>query len=97
MYICDSFSIYHTNIQSVKGRLHSLEAIVKSCDIDLVTINETNLKKDDKLKMEGFTCFGRNRINAAMGGVATAVNDKHSLDVQKVSEGENVEYIVIRL
>ena len=97
MYTCDKFCIYHTNIQSVKGRLNSLEAIVNSYDVDLVTINETNLKKNDKLKIEGYTCFSRNRKNAAMGGVSTAVNDRHSMNVLKVSEGENVEYIVIRL
>ena len=74
---CDKFTIYHTNIQSVKGRLSSLQSIVDSLDVDLVTINETNLKKNDKLKLEGFTCFTRNRQNAAMGGVSTAVSKKH--------------------
>ena len=97
MNICDKFSIYHTNIQSVRGKITSLQSIVDALDLDLVTINETNLKKNDKLKVEGYTCFSRNRTNAAMGGVSTAVNIKHSSNTLKVGEGETEEYIITRL
>ena len=48
-------------MQSSNGRMLSLEAIVKSNNVDLVTANETNLKKNDKFNLEGFTCFTRNR------------------------------------
>ena len=55
MYINDNFSIYHTNIETVVGRKSSLEAIVDSLNVDIVTVNESNLKKDDKLRLEGYT------------------------------------------
>ena len=96
MYICDKFSIYLTNIQSVKSRITSLQSIVNTLESDIVVINETNLKKNDKLKLEGFKCFSRNRQNAAMGGVATCVKDEHSSNTLKVSTGDNEEYIITR-
>ena len=59
-------------------------------------INETCLKKNDKLQMEGFKCFSRNRRNGAIGGISTCVSDKHAHHALKVSEGKEDEYIVTR-
>ena len=96
LYISDKFSIYHTNIQSVHSRKVSLQSIVNTFNSDLVTINETNLKKNAKLHMDGYKCFSRNRKNAAMGGVTTAVKEKHFQNTLKVNEGEKEEYIITR-
>ena len=61
MYICDSFSILHTNIQSINGRLSSLSSIASSLNVDLITVNETNLKGTNKFQLDGFKTFVRNR------------------------------------
>ena len=54
------------------------------------------MKKNDKLLMEGFKCFSRNRKIGSMGGIATCVNDKHADHVLKVAEGKDDEYLVTR-
>ena len=96
MYINDTFSILHTYIQSINGRKNSLLTIANSLNIDLVTINETNLKGKNNLKLEGFNCYTKNRKSGNMGGVATCVKNKHEANTLKVSEGKTCEFIVTR-
>ena len=92
----DKLSILHTNCQAVKNKISSLQAIVNSLNVDLVTVNETHLKGNDKLKLEGYTSFTRNRQNAEKGGIATSIVDKHAVNVLKVTEGKDDEYIITR-
>ena len=97
MYKNDKFSIYQINIESAKSKLDSLQSIVSSLNVDLVTICETHLKKNDKFALEGYKCFSRNRQNTAKGGVATCVHEDFALNTLKVSEGaDHDEYIVTR-
>ena len=96
MYIHDKFCIMHTNIQSINGRKNSLVAIANSLNVDIVTINETNLKGSNNLKLEGFHSFNRNRKSGNMGGVATSIRDKYVAETLKVTEGKKSEFIVTR-
>ena len=88
--------MYHVNIQSSKNKIASLQSIVDTNDIDLVTVNETNLRKNDKFFLEGYKSFTKNRQNAHMGGIATSIANKYSNDALKISEGDKDEYIVTR-
>ena len=65
MYIKDKFTMLLTNLQSAKNKLNSLQSIVNSLSIDVLIANETHLKSNDKFKLEGYTCFSRNRQDAA--------------------------------
>ena len=67
---------------------------MKSLDVDVVTVNETNHKRKDKLLLEGYDGFSRNRKHANMGGVATLISKKHSSETLKVAEGVKGEYII---
>ena len=55
-------------------------ATANNLNVDIVTLNETNLKGKNKLKLEGYLCFTRNREKAHMGGVATCVNEKYTTE-----------------
>ena len=96
MYICDKFILMQINLQSVNGRLVSLQATVNNKDVDILICNETNLKGTNKLNLEGYMNFNRNRKNAIMGGISTSVKDKYRNTTLKVSEGKTVEYMVTR-
>ena len=96
MYKKDKFIIMHTNIQSSKNKLNSLVAILKTNDVNLVTINETHLRANDKLNIEGYKTFTRNRKDKAKGGIATCVNNKSAATSLKVGEGQDDEYIITR-
>ena len=65
---------------------------------NVITLNETGLRKRQKLTLSNFKAFNRNRSNGKiMGGVATAVNDKEKDFVVQTKEGiENDEYIITR-
>ena len=55
-----SLKILHTNIRGYNSKRISLETIVKTNDIDIVTINETHLKGKKKAEIPGFESFSRN-------------------------------------
>ena len=93
---CDGFRVYHTNIQSVNGRLSSLLSIANTLNVDLVTVNETNLRGRNKFHLEGFKSFFRNRKEGNMGGVSTSVRKKDSLSSIKVCEGKTTECLITR-
>ena len=83
-------------MQAVGKILNSLQSIVNTIDIDLFVGNETHLKKPDKFKLEGYTCFTKNRQNTPMGGIATAIANEYAANALKISEGKSEEYIVTR-
>ena len=88
--------MYHTNIQSANARLNSSQSIVITHDVDIISVNETNMKKNNKFQVEGYKCIFRNRKNSHMGGVATCFRENDASDTLIVSKGEKEEYIVTR-
>ena len=56
---CDAWSIVHTNIRGYVCKALSINPILDRADV--LTINETFLKNNKKLKIPGFSCFTRNR------------------------------------
>ena len=67
----DSLCIMHTNIRGFKSKCMSLNLMLSG--VDILTINETRLNKNENMKIQGFKPFLRNRPNAQGGGVATCV------------------------
>ena len=55
-----SLKILHTNIRGYNSKRISLETIVNSKEVDIVTINETHLKGKKKAELSGFEPFCRN-------------------------------------
>ena len=72
--------------------------IVSRVKPDVVNLNETGLRGNNKVKLEGFHSFSRNRVSKAMGGVATSVAEDLQQRTIKVGEGvEDDEYLITRL
>ena len=95
--VCDSWKIFHSNIRGFDSKAVSLKSILKSINANDAMINQTNLKGNRKMKIEGYTSYNRNRLNANMGGVATCVAVREASNVLKVAEGVNDdEYIITR-
>ena len=78
------------------NKTSSLKAIVNSLNVDIGIIVGAHLKGANKLKIEGFKSFSRNRQDSAMGGIATIVDDRHSATALKVTKGKSDEYIITR-
>ena len=92
----NKFKVMHTNIQSINGRKNSLLASANSLDIDVISINETNMKGNTNLSLEGYLSFSRNRQQGNMGGIATCIKDIHANNTLKTAEGKKCEFIVTR-
>ena len=90
-----SLKILHTNIRGYNSKRISLETIVKTNDIDIVTINETHLKGKKKAEIPGFESFSRNRTHASYGGIATCVKNTHAKDTLLMYKGSEDNEIVI--
>ena len=94
----NKWTLYHLNIRGFQSKKKSLDAIMGQIQPNVITLNETGLRKRQKLTLSNFKAFNRNRSNGKiMGGVATAVNDKEKDFVVQTKEGvENDEYIITR-
>ena len=79
------------------SKIKSIESIANSLNANVITLNETNLKKNKKLNIHGYKCFNRNRIEGNMGGVATCVLESDISNTLKVTEGkEQNEFVITR-
>ena len=91
------FSVLHNNCRGALSKLNSIETISKSLKVQVITLNEINLQKNRKLKINGFKTFSRNRKEGRMGGVATLVLENEEDETMKVTEGkETNEYVITR-
>ena len=86
---CDKWIILHTNIRGYESKAYSLHTILNEVIPSVVTINETFLKNNRKLRIPGFMCYNRNRQCNNGGGIATCVTSKDAMHALKVFEGGN--------
>ena len=93
----NKWMIYHLNIRGLKSKSPALCSIINSLDADVVSLNEHGLKNKQKMKIDGFKSYTKNRFNSNMGGVSLSVKDSDSQDTLKVGEGKgDNEYIITR-
>ena len=95
--IIDKWCIYHTNIRNFETKRISLKAVLNSYQFSLVTMNETHLRGNKKVKLPGFVTYTRNWNDKASGGISTSVSDKDAPNCVRVEEGMlDNEFIVTR-
>ena len=75
-----SFNILHTNMRGFNSKADSLKAICNAKNIDVVTINETQLRGKKRPVIPGYKSFCRNRVKSDGGGIATCVKNVHVKD-----------------
>ena len=93
----NEWKIMHTNIRGIDSKLISLGSILSLVKPSVLTINETMLKGNRKLSLQGFHCFPANRACLHGGGVATCVKVKDRQHTLKVHEGvEGQEFLITR-
>ena len=95
--ICDTWKIFNSNIRGYDSKAISLKGIINNIKANVVTLNETNLKGNRKLKIDGFTSYTSHRQKAHMGGIATSIDNKDAPNSLKVNEGadDDDEFMVI--
>ena len=93
---CDEkWSILHTNIRGYDSKAFSFHTIIDAKKPSVITVNETYFKNNRKMKLQGYSCFNRNRQCVNGGGIATCVESKDAMHTLKVFEGEDNDEIMI--
>ena len=89
--------IIHSNTDGYKSKKESINEIADKESPDIMTLNDTNLKGNLKVKVPGYFSFNKNR-EKYKGGVATVIANYLKHNTMKVAEGkEEDEYIITRI
>ena len=67
--------IAHLNAQSIKNMTTDIELMIKEEAIDILSINESWLKPNNKLKIPGFTITRKDRESGKGGGVLLCIRN----------------------
>ena len=91
----NDFVIYQSNIRGFKSKAKSLSSVLDIINPNVVTLNEHCLKNNQKLNINDFKSYTRNRKNMNMGGVSISVKNDDAKFCSKSSEGkDNDEYLI---
>ena len=94
----NKFSILLSNLRGFRSKQQSLKGILKEVKPQMVLMNETQLGGKMKVRLEGYTCWTRNRTEQGGGGVATAVAGNIKEFCLGAGEGQmNDEYLITRI
>lgn len=79
------------NMNSFNEQSEYMQRLIAREKADIICLQETNLKDNQKIKLKNFTCYNKNRLDclAASGGVATLVkNHLYSQEIKLNTELE---------
>ena len=93
----NSWTILHNNVRGIESKQDSLVSIVNLVQPNVITLNETFLKKNKKPRIYGYFSYAHNRSNKSMGGVATCIANKEIANTVSMKYGEgDDEFIITR-
>ena len=71
--------------------------MINVVDPNMILLNEHGITKKNKVNIDGYITFSKNRNNKIMGGVSISTKKTEAQHVVKVKEGENDdEFILVR-
>ena len=78
-----------------RSQYEYLQEIIVKNEIDIICLQETNLKNTDTIKIKNFTCYNKNRTEclAASGGVAILIKD--NIYSTNITLNSNVEAVAV--
>ncbi len=79
------------NARGIKGKIKSLEAIIKTNKIKIAAITETHLKNEETLNIKGYKWIGRNRKKQQGGGVGILVSSELTGSTTKIEDVEEYD------
>ena len=72
-----NFVLLHSNIRGLKSKLQSLNHVANSIVIpDCISLNEHGLRGENKVKIENYYSFSKNRSNKRIGGVSLSISEE---------------------
>ena len=94
----NKWTLYHLNCRGFQSKKKSLDAIMGHVKANIITLNETCLRKRQKTNIVNYKSFNRNRCTGQiMGGVSTSVaNDEKDFAILTKEGLDRDEFIVTR-
>jgi hypothetical protein len=72
--------------------------VINVVDPNMILLNEHGITKKNKVNIDGYITFSKNRNSKIMGGVSISTKKTEAQHVVKVKEGENDdEFILVRM
>ena len=94
----DKFSILLVNMRGFKSKKTSLKNIIKKVKPGMVCINEMGLQGREKVRLDPYVSWTKNRSKKGGGAIATAVGPKYKNAAMGAGEGEeDDEYLITRI
>ena len=90
--------VMHSNCRGLKSKIQSVNHTVNNLvKPDILSLNEHGIRGKNKIKIDNFHSFNKNRVNKTMGGVSISVPEDKLSNFMKVKEGEGTdEYVIVR-
>ena len=87
----------YANCRGIKGKKDSLKEIVESINPDIIVLNETMYKKNEKTNLKTYKSYVNNREEKSGGGIEILVRKNIENKTIKISEGgTGIEELTIR-
>ena len=85
------------NINGLYSHIDFMRKLIDDHDIDILCIQETNLKENQILKLNKYSCYSKNRLDclAASGGVSIIVKD--NIYSQTIPINTNLEAVAVEI
>ena len=92
-----NFVLVHSNCSGIKSKLQSINHVVNNLlTPDIVSLNEHGVSGRNKVNIDNFHSFSKNRNGKRMGGVSLSIPKDNLPSYLKIKEGKgNDEYIIV--
>ena len=80
--------ILQKNIRGLNSKKESLKNTLYVVDPDMILLNEHGVTKKNKVNIDGYITFSKNRKNRIMGGVSISTKKAEAQHVIKIKEGD---------
>lgn len=88
-------TICHWNASGLKNRVGTLINFIQTHRVDILLISETHLTATDRIRIQNFTIYRKDRINAARASGGVAIVIKQGIPHMRIPEINNTTLEVI--
>ena len=92
-----SFKIMYVNCRGIKGKKDSFKEIVEKLNPDIIVLNETMYRNNERTNIRSYKPYTHNRVGKNGGGIEILVRENIENKTLKISEGSSeIEELTIR-
>ena len=95
--VLHEYIILHSNIRGFRSKKDSLVANASLVNADLISLNEHGVYGNNKINIENYVTFSKNRTSKKLGGASLSIKEDEKENIVKIKEGiDDDEYVIVR-